>query len=62
MSEKSAVQAWNWQVLGMASTTVFNDWLILHAGYRHMHLDWSGSAVSGNVALSGPFLGATFQF
>jgi hypothetical protein len=50
-----------WEMLGMADYR-FNDWLMFHAGYRHLHLDWSGSAVRGNVALSGPFLSATFQF
>jgi len=50
-----------WEVLGMADYR-YNDWLIFHAGYRHLHMDWSGSTLSVGVALSGPFLAATFQF
>ncbi len=50
-----------WQVLGMLDYR-FNDWLIFHAGYRHLHIDWSGSALNVSTALSGPFLAATFTF
>jgi hypothetical protein len=40
----------------------FNDWLMLYAGYRHLHINWSGSGLRVGMALSGPFLDATFQF
>jgi hypothetical protein len=50
-----------WEVLGMLDYR-YNSWLMLHAGYRHMHIDYSGSAMRVGIALSGPFLAATFQF
>jgi len=50
-----------WEALGMLDYR-YNSWLMLHVGYRHMHLDYTGSVMQVGVALSGPFLGATFQF
>ena len=50
-----------WQVLGTVDYR-FSDNVTFQAGYRHLHLDWSGSTLQVNLALSGPFLGATFRF
>ncbi len=50
-----------WEVLGMLDYR-YNSWLMLHVGYRHMHIDYTGSAMRVGIALSGPFLAATFQF
>jgi hypothetical protein len=50
-----------WEVLGMLDYR-YNSWLMLHAGYRHMHIDWTGSDLRVGISLSGPFFGATFQF
>jgi hypothetical protein len=49
------------EVLGMLDYR-YDSWLMLHVGYRHMHIDYTGSALRVGIALSGPFLGATFQF
>lgn len=38
------------------------DWLTLRAGYRHLHIDYQGDVLRLNIAMSGPILGATFQF
>ncbi len=33
-----------WEVLGMLNYR-YNSWLMLHPGYRHMHIDYTGSAL-----------------
>jgi hypothetical protein len=50
-----------WQLLGTVDYR-YNAWLVLHAGYRHLHINYSGNALESSTALSGPMLGSTIRF
>jgi hypothetical protein len=50
-----------WQALGTVDYR-WNKWLVLHAGYRHLQIDYKGSVLRSDTALSGPLLGATIRF
>jgi hypothetical protein len=50
-----------WQVLGTLDWRA-TDWLSLHAGWRHLALDFDDRSLSLDVSLSGPILGATIRF
>jgi hypothetical protein len=52
MSAVRVAATWTWEVLGMLDYR-YNSWLMLHVGYRHMHIDYTGSALQLGVALSG---------
>ncbi len=52
----------DWQVLGTIDYAV-NSWIDLHAGYRSLNINYTGSrSVGFDVAMRGPILGATFRF
>ena len=50
-----------WQLAGTVDYRYSNS-ISFEAGYRHLHIDWSGSMLSVDLALSGPFLGMTYRF
>ncbi len=50
-----------WQALGTVDYR-YNDWLVLHLGYRHLQIDYNGNTLHTNTALSGPIFGTTIRF
>lgn len=50
-----------WQLLGTVDYR-FNQWLVMHTGYRHLHIDYRGDVLHADTALSGPIIGATIRF
>jgi hypothetical protein len=50
-----------WQVMGTLDWRAA-EWLWLHAGWRHLALDFDERRLSLDISLSGPLLGATIRF
>jgi hypothetical protein len=50
-----------WQLLGTVDYR-YNDWLVLRAGYRHLHINYDGDVIHTSTAMSGPIFGATIRF
>lgn len=50
-----------WQLLGTVDYQ-YNDWLVFHAGYRHLHINYQGDVLRSSTALTGPILGSTIRF
>lgn len=50
-----------WQAMGTIDYH-WNDWLVFHAGYRHLQIDYKAKILRSNTALAGPLIGATLRF
>jgi hypothetical protein len=50
-----------WQALGTVDYR-YNDWMMFHLGYRHLHIGYQGDGLNSDTALSGPLAAATIRF
>jgi hypothetical protein len=53
--------AFTWQVFGTIDYRL-SESILLRAGYRHLHFEYTGQVLKQSMAQSGPILGATMRF